>query len=171
VVSGGTWPYADDWSAASDLASIDEDIAAAGYDVVTDDSPAPIGVTVDPSIAPTTPSRVSCESGDSRELCASTGFVPMATGGGVTLRMVGTAAIQPEIVMLEIVRVDVSTLGARVFTRVSSELGDATCERAQTPRLRATGSLVLSSADLSSPELLHGRADLNLDGADVTVSF
>jgi hypothetical protein len=151
---------------------VTEDIAACGYEVVTNDRPAPITVIIDPSIATTSPSHIACASGVSHDFCSSMGFGPSVTGaGGVTLRAMGTAVFNPEVLLLEIVPLDDVTLGARAFVRVSAEAGFPTCERALTPRLRFTGTLALSSSDLTHPELLHGRADLVLEGRGVVVSF
>jgi hypothetical protein len=150
-----------------------EDIAAAGYEVVTAHQPAPIEVMIDPSVAATSPSRVICAGVPTHDFCNVTDFAPRDTGdGGVTIRL-EPITLNPEVVMLEIVHVDGTTLGARVFTRRTSELAGPWCESATTmhPNLRFAGTLTLSSADLMNPGDLHGEADLMLEGEPITILF
>jgi len=167
---GHSWPFESGWT-ASDSAGAVEDIAACGSEPVTDHRPAPIDVTVDPAVSPTVPSRVVCDSAVRREFCAAPSLDAFASGdGALTLRAEG-APLNAEAVLLEIIHVDETGLGARVFTRTTTEVGMPYCEAARTPHLRFTGSVTLDTGDLSDPSRVHGRADLLLDGAPVVFSF
>lgn len=174
AVEGGTWPFADDWPASR--TGMVESIAVAGGMVITDTSPVPIGVTVDPDVPATSPTRVDCEfpAGD-HDWCGTRGYRVHATAPGAIALAIRGASLQPEVVEVEIVSVG-DGLGARTFVTRQTDVnipGRATCEAARSPHPQplVTGQLVVSTGDFSTPSAVHGRGQLQLAEGTVDIAF
>jgi hypothetical protein len=169
----GSWPYPDHWRppAPASAANMVEDIAAFGGAALT--AMPDITVRIDPSLPEEEPS-VLCDPGVDRELCALGAPTVIDLWNGFAL---WSSSNLPgaEHFWMEISVVRETSIG-RAYLRVApvDEVdGAPSCELARTrpSTTPITGTVLLRRFDLESPEDLHGRAELLIDGGRVTFTF
>lgn len=172
----GPWPYVDGREAfiANGIQGVIEDLAAIGGRVITRDA-VDLAVSVDPSFQ-ATPSRVECDTALQRDFCASTGFAAGSGNEGILTISMGPerGGGRIDAVYLDIVQTRSGTLGARVVNEVQDDNvypHPRDCRLAVTVPMTVSGAVVISTLDWSSPEAVHGRADLVVDGHDARVFF
>lgn len=148
------------------------DLAAMGAAPVTASSPAEIVVSLDPSVGAPTSMRASCSGGASLQLCedADLRITRRALDASVVVRF-ATRDLVAQSLSLEIVR---GSLTARVFVRHDTDAAPPDLPRVcpVMERVSESGTLVLSTSDLSAPDSVHGVLSIELaGGGTVTLPF
>ncbi|MCC6872969.1 MAG: hypothetical protein IT378_01570 [Sandaracinaceae bacterium] len=148
------------------------DLAAMGATPVTASSPAEIAVSVDSSLGAPTTQRASCSGGASLQLCedADLRITRRALDASLVVRF-ATRDLVAQSLSLEIVR---GSTAARVFVREDTDAAPPGLPRVcpVIERVSVSGTLALSTTDLSVPDAVHGVLVVELAGGGaVTLPF
>lgn len=172
------WAFASDWAPSGTAvyaAQTVEDVRLLGGAVVTRTTPAPITVTIDPSVTAPTAASITCDPALTWNVCSDSTNVfasALVPNGGTVIRAQSISVV-PFQLTLELVQPTPGTYAARAFL-VQLQDAEGTlpprCIHGQTPvpTPAILGAITLDSATSAHP---HGHAELTIDGHAATLMF
>ncbi len=172
--TGGTWPFADDWSGGGDLRAVvemTEDLRVIGSTPIAADAPATISVVLDPSTPARAPSA-ECVGTTHLRFCERAGYSPAWHRVGESLVMeLHHGGPRSEVLIVEVLR-GRAGLVARAFVRTSPDgapPGAPDCESAASPSPppEITGEITLSGFELDDPSAVHATATLRAGDGEI----
>ena len=171
----GAWPF-DATGSFSSMAEVElaSDLAAMGQSLVDKSVPAELAVTVDPLIGPPSSNVVTCSTATPLQVCQD-GVVlargAWATDSSLVIRLVGRGLLA-EALLLELVPAHGAPI-ARLFVRDEEDSAEPSPTRCLPFKPQfVSGTLRVSTIDISTPEAVHGALEANLEGGHtVAVAF